>query len=89
MLFSKNLFAALLAVAAVRVTGSPVELQKRDSIGSAQWCSGDNCELNGWIEPTTPTSLNCYQTGDICWLDSFVARPADGNAGGIFCTLYT
>jgi hypothetical protein len=40
MLFSTNLFAALLAVAAVGVTGSPVEVEKR-GLGTVSYCEGE------------------------------------------------
>jgi len=41
MLFSKNLFAALLAVAAVGVNGSPVELKKRQILDTILVCPDD------------------------------------------------
>ena len=53
MLFSANLFAALLAVAAVGVTGSPVDVQKdgqntgspvqvqKGGLGTVSYCEGE------------------------------------------------
>jgi hypothetical protein len=96
MLFSRNLFAALLALAAVGVTGSPVELVKRDSIASVQWCRipedqslPKRCESNGWVEESIgPWSLNCLHTGDIYWLDSFHVWPTV-TTGYVICALYS
>jgi len=43
MLFSRNLFAALLAVAAVSVEGSPIE-PRQQFLGVAKFCVGYNLE---------------------------------------------
>jgi hypothetical protein len=82
MLFSGNTFAALLAVAAVAVAGSPVELVKRgDSIGSARWCGGNGqCASNVWIEPDTPTSPHCYGTGNADFFGYFHIYPKGGSS---------
>ena len=84
---------ALLAVAAVGVTGSPVELMKRDVIASVQWCRipedqslPKRCESNGWVEPPTPSNPNCYHTGDIYWLNSFHIWPTVADL--VICVLY-
>ena len=94
MLFSRNLFAALLTVAAVGVTGSPVELVKRNSIASVQWCRlpedqslPKRCESNGWVEEATDSNPHCCQTGDIYWLNSFHIWPTVANI--VQCILYS
>ena len=89
MLFSTNLFVALLTVAAIGVTGSPVELQKRDYIASVGYCrtyddsSQNRCSGNGDVE-----NWQCYQTNGIYWLNTFSISAADGT-GGVVCSMFS
>ena len=87
MLFSGKLIAAFFTVAAVGVTGSPVEFVKRDSIGSVQYCRLSDCGTNWSVN-----SGQCYQTGGIYWLDTFDITPAPGTSGayyGMVCTMFS
>ena len=89
MLFSGKLVAAFLAAAAVGVTGSPVELVKRDFIfiGSVGYCRLSDCGWNGSVD-----SHQCYQTGGIDWLDRLYVYPAPGTTGaydGMACDVFS
>jgi hypothetical protein len=87
MVFSGKLIAAFLAVAAVGVTGSPVELVKRDSIGSVAYCRLSDCGGNGSVN-----SGQCYGTNGINWLDTFDITPAPGTSRayyGMVCTMFS
>jgi hypothetical protein len=60
MIFSGKLFAALITVAAVGVTGSPVELEERGALPHVYYCDGPH-----YRDPCTHRSVflgrdNCY-----------------------------
>ena len=84
-MFSRKLFAALLAAAAVCVTGSPVELEKRQASVNFYYC----------IETMPGPAQACSWFEDVTWnqcvplggeLDkAFISI----NPYGFICTLYT
>ena len=85
MLFSRNLFAAFLAVAAVAVGGSPVELEKRNN-GNPSFCmlenwSGRDCRTP---EPSNVERDQCYNflTFGMISVGSFCPPP------GVTCFLF-
>jgi hypothetical protein len=74
MLFFGNLFTVLLAVAAVSVTGSPAELEKRnDIIGIVHYCDhinlGGTCRDNYSVGPD-----QCYPIEGMITVGSFNMR---------------
>jgi hypothetical protein len=89
MLFSGKVFAALLAVVAVGVTGSPspVELEKRDGT-SVRYCDGDefsgNCRSNANIVADKCYSVNTPNTAPLSQVGTFAIYGSDRAICGFY-----
>ena len=86
MLFSRNLFAALLVVTAIGVAGSSVERKKRGQLGNVYMCDG-----GGFTEVAQPCQLLSIDS-DVCNLLPAVFNGTIASFGpdsGVGCTLYS
>jgi hypothetical protein len=81
MMFPGKFFAALLAIAASGVTGSPVELEKRD-LGVIYMCQGKN-----WGQPCLPIHVpdkGCQKVPD----DYDKKINSIGSVETLYCALF-
>ena len=89
MLFSGKAFAALRAVAAVGVTGSPspVELEKRDGT-NVRYCDGEglsgNCRSNTNVIADKCYSVNTPNTEPLSQVGTFAIYGSDGTICGFY-----
>jgi len=84
MLFSRNLFATFLAVAAVGVSGSPVELENPNHYTKVKLCTEEN--WSGFCPVPDLILGQCYR------IDSDFGMPSAKSFGpppGIHCTVCT
>ena len=86
MLFSGNLFAALLAITAIGVTGSSVARMKREQLGNVYICDGE-----AFTEVAQPCQLLSVDSGNCTQPPALFngTIASFGPDAGIGCTLYS